>query len=122
MITSLLIQSAISLSTTQKEIRACAYTCDTVCYTDSSVNAAQQAGYNLYASSQMADSYPHEYHDYEGFNFPVPGTYYEFPILSDGEIYDGGSPGADRVIFNELGQLAGVITHTGASGEDFVLC
>ena len=60
------------------------------------------------------------YHDYEGFDFPVDGTYYEFPILSSGSVYDGGSPGADRVIFNGDGELAGVITHTGASGDDFV--
>lgn len=62
------------------------------------------------------------YHDYEGFTFPVSGTYYEFPILSSGSVYSGGSPGADRVIFNTDNQLAGVITHTGASGNNFVEC
>lgn len=42
--------------------------------------------------------------------------------MSDFDVYDGGSPGADRVIFNGDDQLAGVITHTGASGDDFVAC
>ncbi|KAJ5152668.1 uncharacterized protein N7482_009146 [Penicillium canariense] len=102
--------------------RACAYTCGTVCYTSSAVSAAQKAGYAQYSAGTTEDSYPHVYHDYEGFVFPVSGTYYEFPILSNGDIYDGGSPGADRVIFNTKDQLAGVITHTGASGDNFVSC
>ena len=33
-----------------------------------------------------------------------------------------GTPGADRVIFNTQGQRAGEITHTGASGNNFVAC
>lgn len=38
-------------------------------------------------------------------------------------MYTGGSPGADRVVFADSnGALAGVVTHTGASGDDFVPC
>ncbi|KAJ6111428.1 Guanyl-specific ribonuclease Pb1 [Penicillium sp. IBT 18751x] len=107
---------------TLNEKRACAYTCGSVCYTSKAVAAALSAGYGLEAQGEEDDSYPHVYHNYEGFDFPVSGTYYEFPILSDGEVYDGGSPGADRVIFNDNDELAGVITHTGASGDDFVSC
>lgn len=33
-----------------------------------------------------------------------------------------GSPGADRVIINTACQQAGAITHTGASGNNFVGC
>lgn len=33
-----------------------------------------------------------------------------------------GSPGADRIVFNTAGTLAGEITHTGASSGDFVGC
>ena len=45
-------------------------------------------------------SYPHQYHDYEGFTFVCGGsTYYEFPILAGGGLYSGGSPGPDRVVF-----------------------
>ncbi|CAG7995322.1 unnamed protein product [Penicillium salamii] len=104
------------------EARACAATCGTVCYTSSAVSAAKAAGYKLYSAGSTASSYPHVYHDYEGFVFPVSGTYYEFPILKSGSVYSGGSPGADRVIFNTNNQLAGVITHTGASGNNFVEC
>jgi ribonuclease T1 len=104
------------------EVRACASTCGSHCYSSSAVAAAQNAGYDLYSESSTADSYPHVYHNYEGFTFPVSGTYYEFPILSGGSVYSGGSPGADRVIFNTDNQLAGVITHTGASGNNFVEC
>ena len=39
------------------------------------------------------------YNNYEGFDFPVSGPYQEYPVLSDTQAYDGGSPGADRVIF-----------------------
>jgi hypothetical protein len=63
----------------------------------------------------------HQYNNYEGFNFPVSGPYEEFPILENG-VYTGGSPGADRVVFNTNGEYAGAITHTGASGNNFVGC
>jgi hypothetical protein len=63
----------------------------------------------------------HQYNNYEGFNFPVSGPYQEFPIKSSG-VYTGGSPGPDRVVFNTNGQYAGAITHTGASGNNFVGC
>lgn len=104
------------------EARACAATCGTVCYTSSAISAAQEAGYDLYSTNDDVSNYPHEYHNYEGFDFPVSGTYYEFPILRSGKVYTGSSPGADRVIFNDDDQLAGVITHTGASGNNFVGC
>lgn len=57
-----------------------------------------------------------------GFNFAVSGPYQEFPILQNGNVYTGGSPGADRVVFNTNGAYAGAITHTGASGNNFVGC
>ncbi|KAJ5469303.1 Guanyl-specific ribonuclease Pb1 [Penicillium diatomitis] len=102
--------------------RACAYTCGSVCYSSSAVSNALNAGYDFYSAGSTVHSYPHQYHNYEGFDFPVSGTYYEFPILSSGRAYTGGSPGPDRVIFNKNDQLAGVITHTGASGNSFVSC
>ena len=48
----------------------------------------------------------------EGFDFPVSGPYQEFPILRsfNNNPYTGGSPGADRIIFNTNCQLAGVVT------------
>ena len=33
-----------------------------------------------------------------------------------------GSPGPDRVVITEDCELAGSITHTGASGNNFVAC
>lgn len=47
----------------------------------------------------------------------IPNVY----IRTSG-VYTGGSPGADRVVFNTNGEYAGAITHTGASGNDFVGC
>lgn len=81
-----------------------------------------QKGSSLESDGGEVHRYPHQYKDYEGFNFPVSGPYYEFPIMSSGEVYDGGSPGADRVIFNDNDQLAGVITHSGSSGDGFSQC
>ncbi|OTA80808.1 hypothetical protein M434DRAFT_86027, partial [Hypoxylon sp. CO27-5] len=70
-----------------------------------------------------SDEYPHQYNDYEGFKFPDAAPYYaEFPILSSFKPYTGGSPGADRVVFNSNGNYEGAITHTGASGNNFVEC
>ena len=150
---------------------ACAETCGTVCYYQTTIDNAVSEGYELYQNGQTEASgkYPHtyvnlklvvvvlrkamrpltrplcsslplvcsprpsyhtlssvadvtltlsSYNNYEGFDFPVSGPYQEFPILCDFQTYDGGSPGADRVVFNSEGQLAGVITHTGASGND----
>lgn len=104
--------------------QTCVDTCGTVCYYQTTINNAVAKGYSLYQSGQTegSDEYPHVYRDDEGFNFPVSGPYYEFPILHSFKVYTGGSPGADRVIFNEDGDFAGVITHTGASGNDFVAC
>ncbi len=102
----------------------CVDTCGSTCYWQSDIDAALEKGYSLYQSGQTlgTDKYPHQYEDYEGFSFPVPAPYYEFPILNDYEVYSGGSPGADRVVFNSDGDLAGLITHTGASGDDFLEC
>ncbi|KAF9700370.1 hypothetical protein EKO04_002046 [Ascochyta lentis] len=66
-------------------------------------------------------TYPHKYNNYEGFDFLVGGTYFEFPLKTSG-VYTGGSPGADRVVVNGSGARAGEITHTGASGNNFVAC
>ncbi|EPT04056.1 hypothetical protein FOMPIDRAFT_1028379 [Fomitopsis schrenkii] len=91
-------------------------------------------GKNSYSSSDVSDAieaaedggagdYPHQYHDYEGFDFPAcSGTFYEYP-LEDGDAYYGGSPGADRVIYDDNGYFCGCITHTGASEDNgFVQC
>ena len=72
--------------------------------------------------STGSNDYPHEYHDREGFDFPTEAPYYEFPILSSHKAYDGGSPGADRVVFDSQGALDGLLTHTGADGNNFVQC
>lgn len=124
------------------EARQCATTCGSNCYTSSKITAARNTAYNYVKQGGTAggSTYPHVYNNYEGFNFPVAGPYYEFPLLSNGQTYTGGkfwrdrasvtavmlsligSPGADRVIINKSGALAGEITHTGASGNNFVGC
>lgn len=102
----------------------CAYTCGTVCYWQSDVDDAVAQGYGYYKDGQQVGSndYPHTENNYENIDFYVSGPYEEFPILKSYQVYTGGSPGADRVVFNTKGQLAGVVTHTGASGDDFVPC
>ncbi|KAL4984023.1 Ribonuclease/ribotoxin [Aspergillus falconensis] len=120
---TLLLSTSLTLALpTEVQTRDCAYTCGSVCYSSSAVSAAAQEGYSLEQSGDDVNNYPHVYNNYEGFDFSVDPTYYEFPIMSSGKIYSGGSPGADRVIFNEDGEIAGVITHTGASGNNFVSC
>ncbi|KAF2770670.1 hypothetical protein EJ03DRAFT_326293 [Teratosphaeria nubilosa] len=98
-------------------------TCGNNYYTTDQVNDALNQGYNYYQEGEQVgnDDYPHTYNNYEGFGFPVSGHYQEFPIEESG-VYTGGSPGADRVVFNTDGEYAGAITHTGASGNDFVGC
>ncbi|PWY75445.1 guanyl-specific ribonuclease T1 [Aspergillus heteromorphus CBS 117.55] len=115
----------LALSTPTPAKRDCAYVCGDNCYTTEAVAAAQADGWKLWEEWKTVgkDEYPHRYEDYEGFDFTVGGYYVEFPILYDGEIFTGATgPGADRVIFNYKDELAGVITHTGAEGDDFVSC
>lgn len=102
--------------------KSCYTTCGKVCYQQTTIDDAVSDGYSRYKSGDTQDDYPHTYNDYEGFKFPVDGPYQEYPVLSSFKAYNGSSPGADRVIFNEKGKYAGTITHTGASGNDFVAC
>lgn len=74
------------------------------------------------STNQSTDSYPHRYNNYEGFNFPTPAPWYEYPIMKTYAVYTGGSPGPDRVIFDSNGAFDKLITHTGASGNAFVAC
>lgn len=101
---------------------SCAETCGSTCYYQSDLDAAVSEGYQLYQDGGEEGDYPHTYNNYEGFDFPVSGPYQEYPVLSSYQVYEGGSPGPDRVIFNTEGTYAGTITHTGASGDDFVAC
>ncbi|QKX64082.1 uncharacterized protein TRUGW13939_11255 [Talaromyces rugulosus] len=120
--TLFLLASSVQATAIIKARASCVETCGSVCYWQTDIDDALNKGYSEYKSGGELDSYPHTYNDYEGFDFPVDGPYQEFPILSSFEVYTGGSPGADRVIFNEQGDYAGLITHTGASGDDFVAC
>lgn len=75
------------------------------------------------AQSGGASGYPHPYNDFEGFDFPAcAGTFYEYP-LEIGAVYSGGSPGPDRVIYDDTRDICACLTHTGASSRNgFVEC
>ncbi|KAL7944158.1 guanyl-specific ribonuclease Th1 [Trichoderma barbatum] len=100
-------------------------TCGKVYYDSSAVSAASNAScsYVQAGSTAGGSTYPHKYNNYEKFRFKgLPKPFYEFPILSSGNTYIGGPPGPDRVVINSQCSIAGVITHTGASGNAFVAC
>ncbi|KAI1823000.1 Ribonuclease/ribotoxin [Xylaria intraflava] len=119
-LTAILALATTALAAPVIEERA-ATTCGSTSYTATEVNQAAQKACSLYQGDSTADDYPHTYNNYEGFTFVVDGPYLEFP-LQPGSVYTGGSPGADRVVINTSCKLAGEITHTGASGNDFVGC
>ncbi|PSK53958.1 hypothetical protein B9Z65_7764 [Elsinoe australis] len=96
-------------------------TCGKKYYDRNDIQLALNAGCKHYNAGTTVSGYPHKYNNYEGFEFDVAGPWQEFPIL-DNKAFTGGSPGADRIIFNEYCEVAGEITHTGASGNDFVGC
>ncbi|KAF3018822.1 hypothetical protein G7054_g9615 [Neopestalotiopsis clavispora] len=100
----------------------CVYHCGSVCYWQEDIDEALAKGYSLQKSGSDINDYPHQYNNYEGFSFPTSAPWYEFPILSSYAVYTGGSPGADRVIFDGKGNFDALITHTGASGNNFVAC
>ncbi|KAL2074327.1 hypothetical protein VTL71DRAFT_8105 [Oculimacula yallundae] len=140
----LLFTTATSLPVLEERA---AHTCGSTAYSAAAVNAAAQKACSYYKSGSAPGGYPHTYNNYEGFSFGgVAGPYQEFPIpcvpciaevnLSQScPIYHddlrqdldsntfAGSPGADRVIINVPAcKQAGAITHTGASGNNFVAC
>ncbi|KAH8161922.1 hypothetical protein CIB48_g6342 [Xylaria polymorpha] len=116
--------SAVTVSGATIEMRQCAASCGNVCYSQSDLDQAVSQGFGYFENGQAvgSGSYPHQYKNFEGFNFPDPGPWYEFPVLRSGNVYTGGSPGADRVVFDSNGDLQDAITHTGASGNNFVGC
>ncbi|KAL7784554.1 Ribonuclease/ribotoxin [Trichoderma ceciliae] len=116
------LAASASAAAIEQRANTCVYTCGSVCYWQSDIDAALAKGYGLFKSGDDEDSYPHQYNDFEGFKFPTASPWYEFPILSSFKVYTGGSPGADRIIFDSKGNFDSVITHTGASGNDFVAC
>ncbi|KAF5341478.1 hypothetical protein D9758_013950 [Tetrapyrgos nigripes] len=99
-------------------------TCGSDVYTLDEVQAAVSAGVDHLDNPIGDNSYPHTFNNYEGLDLYCSGEtdYNEYPIMSDGDAYDGDSPGADRVIFSDNGVYCAVVTHTGASGNDFVSC
>ncbi|KAI2468588.1 ribonuclease-domain-containing protein [Annulohypoxylon bovei var. microspora] len=131
-----------ALAVGARQSQTCVATCGSVCYWQSDIDAAVKQGYSYHQQGKTlgSDKYPHQYNDYEGFSFPDSAPYYvrsvlravtiaagsnqsqEFPILSSFSVYTGGSPGADRVVFDGSGDYEGSITHTGASGNNFVEC
>ncbi|ORY68374.1 Ribonuclease/ribotoxin [Pseudomassariella vexata] len=116
---------AIDVADRNVESRAtCVYHCGSVCYWQEDIDEARAQGYKyLKAGTTVgSNSYPHQYNNYEGFSFPTASPWYEFPILSSYVAYTGGSPGADRVVIDKSGNFDALITHTGASGNNFVAC
>ncbi|KAI1143545.1 ribonuclease-domain-containing protein [Hypoxylon sp. FL0543] len=117
-----LLASAVAVPFTGKRADQAATTCGSTYYSATAVNQAAQKACTYYNSGSAPGGYPHTYNNYEGFSFAVSGPYLEFPLLSSGSVYTGGSPGPDRVVINTSCKLAGEITHTGASGNDFIGC
>ncbi|KAH7099980.1 guanyl-specific ribonuclease T1 precursor [Auriculariales sp. MPI-PUGE-AT-0066] len=104
-------------------------TCGSNLYSVSRISSAVAAGGSHVAAGTTvgSNSYPHRFYNYEGLNMwcssTPSGPWYEFPILSSGSIYTGGSPGADRVVHTTNGTYCATVTHTGASSTNgFVQC
>ncbi|KAI0778419.1 ribonuclease T1 [Trametes elegans] len=114
-VVSVLFVSSATARVARRQSGGC--TCGSHSYSGNDISNAIED-----AEDGGASNYPHQYHDYEGFSFPsCSGTFYEFP-LKHNSVYDGGSPGADRVIYDSDGDFCACLTHTGASGNDFVEC
>ncbi|RYP66438.1 hypothetical protein DL771_007767 [Monosporascus sp. 5C6A] len=126
-LTALLLATLSALNASAGPIeqrQACVATCGSICYWQKSVDEAVDAGYELHQAGETVgnNDYPHTFNNREGFDFVVAGPYQEFPMLNTFDPYTGGPPGPDRVVFNTAGEYAGVITHTGAGGNNFVEC
>ncbi|CAE6444604.1 hypothetical protein ACGC1H_005819 [Rhizoctonia solani] len=103
--------------------------CDGFTFTSSQVAAAASAAASRIASGTTvgSNSYPHVFNNREGFTFNsgCRAPFYEFPLFRS-QVYTGGDPSYNRVI---VGSVSGsnaafcdVITHYGASGNNFLQC
>jgi hypothetical protein len=101
-------------------------------YSKDDITAAATAALQLASQGQTVgrDKYPHAYNDYEHFNFKhAQAPYLEFPIMRNGETYDGDrSPGADRIVLGSIADdyqsavYCAVITHQGENSNKFQEC
>jgi hypothetical protein len=84
--------------------QSCAVTCGSTCYTSAQINAARSAGTGYVKSGSTAggSTYPHKYNNYEGFDFLVGGTYYEFPLRKAG-VYTGGMYSISYLVLVKMG-------------------
>ncbi|CRK34540.1 hypothetical protein BN1723_014877 [Verticillium longisporum] len=96
---SALILTTLALSA--RVIAQSAVSCGSNVYTDEQIQEAADEACRLFESGRQLgrNNYPHRYNNFEGF-----------------------TPGPDRVIITENCDLAGQITHTGASRNGFVDC
>lgn len=65
----------------------------------------------------------------EHFNFAHgEAPYLEFPVLQNGTVYDGGRPGADRIVIGSIAEdyssavYCACITHDGQKKNGFAEC
>lgn len=67
-------------------------TCGTVQYNSDALSKASDAGCSLVkkGSTIGRNKYPHEYKNFEKIKLSGSGPYYEFPVLSNGQVYSGG--------------------------------
>ncbi|QRV93323.1 ribonuclease [Ceratobasidium sp. AG-Ba] len=91
-------------------------------------SAAQESLSHVLAGTTVGtNKYPHVLDNREGFTYPAGCTVtrYEFPIFKN-KIYTGGDPSVDRVIIGHVSgssaYACGVLTHQGASGNNFLQC
>ncbi|KAJ9256537.1 hypothetical protein DTO271D3_6736 [Paecilomyces variotii] len=105
--------------------------CDGTGYTRTDIQNAADKALSLASQHQTLgrDKYPHAYNDYEHFSFKhAQKPYLEFPIERNGKTYDGGSPGADRVVIGSIAEdyssavFCAVITHDGSTNNGFTEC
>ncbi|CAE6355202.1 unnamed protein product [Rhizoctonia solani] len=110
---------------------AAAGKCGNNAFTATKVNEAASAAASRVAQGSQGqvgrNKYPHKFNNREGFKF-LPGCsapFYEFPILQS-KVYTGENPGPDRVVIGSVNgadaAYCGLITHTGAGGNNFVQC
>lgn len=65
-------------------------TCGRYPHKPAQINGALNRGVKLMKEKKQVKNYPHTFNNREEFEFDVEGPYQEFPILRNGQIFDGG--------------------------------
>lgn len=96
--------------------------CHGIKFTKSDIAEAKKQAIAHLDAGTRGGSYPKKFKDYEkNLSLKKGKDYYEYPVLKNG-VYNGGSPGAVRVILDDNSKFMGLLYHPTETSTSFNKC